>query len=564
MTTSTSDTGAASMATSGRAFIIGAGALLIVRMCLTAHAPSFVDAHAALAALALAFVAAAARPALIAAALVMAGAMLSIPASWDPWMSTLSLPAILGTVGFFLLASSGPNKAVLLAAAGIGGAINAVAAVVQKTVTWPRELERLQAAGVTGADDAASMLAYARPIGLSLSPDLAGGMCLTGAFCAFALALDAEDKRARNALLALAAVSASALVVVRSFGCVLALVVGVGAVAVLWSRRAALAGVALGGVAFAIAAVTRGIDALGTSASERIINWRTALDVFADAPFLGVGLMRFGSAYLQHRPPDANITRYAHSGPLQILAETGIVGGVLALAALVVVARAVWSRRASLSPSDRVLVGAAAAVGVRACIDYDLHVAQSASVAAVVVGLLLARSEPAPAATPQRRALAVGAIVALALVAVLGWREGALESDDDAAIAAYAARVPFDSEPHIAVAARAVDELAVCTADDGCEAARVRAFAQLDPLCARTHPSAVALVLRARAQTTAGHLQSALADVDKALTVDRGNAPAHKLSVALASTLRTSDLAERAEQARIWNVDASLTSQITF
>jgi O-antigen ligase len=551
---------------SGRAFILGAGALLVLRMCFPAHAPSLFDTHAALTAVALAFVAAAARPALLAGALVMTGAVLSIPLSWDPWLSFLALPAVLGTVGFFLLASTGSNKTVLLAAAGIGGAINAVAAVVQKTITWPSKLAELQASGIASPADIA-MLSHGRPIGMSLSPDLAGGMCIAGAFCAFALALDTQDKRARTALLALSAVSASSLVVVRSFGSALALVAGDVGVALLWSassKRAALAGGALGVVAFAVAVVTRGVDAITTSAGERIANWRTAVDVFFDAPVFGVGLMRFGAAYLEHRPPDANITRYAHSGPLQILAETGLVGGALALAALVVVVRVLWARRATLTASDRVLVGAAAAVGVRACIDYDLHVAQSASVAAVVVGLLLARADPAPAERTQRRALAVGAVVALVLVVVLGWREGALESEDDAAIAAYVDKVPVDAEPRIALAARAVDALVICTADDGCAAARTQVFALLDPLCERRHPSAVALVLRARAKIAAGHLQAALADIDQALTVDPGNAAAHKDGVMLANTLRTPDAVERAERARTWGVDASLSSQIMF
>lgn len=563
MTDAASTSPASEFGVSGRAFVYGAGALLIARMCLTAHAPSFLDAHAALAAVALAFVAAAARPALLAAALVMAGALLSLPMSWDPWLSLLSLPAILGTVGFFLLASSGSTKTALLAAAGVGGAVNAIAAIVQKTITWPAKLESLQASGIASAADLA-YLAHGRPVALSLSPDLAGGMCLVGAFCAFALALDTEDKRARLALVGLAAISVSALIVFRSFGCALALVIGVGVVAVLWSRKAALVGGALGLVAFGAAAATRGLDALALSASERLANWRAAVDVIFDAPFFGVGLMRFGPAYLEHRAPDANVTRYAHSGPLQILAETGFVGGVLALVALVVVVRALWARRATLTATDRVLAGGAAAVGVRACIDYDLHVAQSASVAAVVIGLLLARDAPSPAAPLQRRALALAAVVALGLVIVLGSREGVLESEDRGAIAAYSERFPFDTEARIATAAHALDELALCTADDGCAAARQRAIAALDPLCERAHPSAVALVLRARAKTTSGHLQSALADVDKALTVDPGNEAAHKLGVALANTVRAPDVAERIERARTWGVDASLTSQITF
>jgi O-antigen ligase len=573
---------------SGRAFVLAAGALLVVRMCLTAHAPSFVDAHASLAALVLAFVAGAPRPARRAATLCLFGALLSLPSSWDPWMSLLTVPAILGPMAFFLLASSGSCKSALLAGAGIGGGVNAVVAIVQRTITWPRALARMDELGLDAAS--AARLADARPIALSLSPDLAGGLCLVGAFCACALALDV-DKRARVAMLVLAATSASGLLVVRSFGCTVALVVGVAVSALLFARdrppgahsavgessgtaraadaspggkqaprgraRAGLVaaiGLVIVAVALVVALMTRGAGAAGRSAAERVENWRAALDVLSEAPWFGVGLMRFGAAYLEIRGPETNVTRYTHSGPLQVLAETGVVGALLAAAALIVIGRAIWQRRAAFTSSDRVVCGAAAALVLRACVDYDLHVSQTASVLGVVVGLLIARAEPAPAEPLQRRAIAAVSVAALGLLLVLGMRQGVLESEDAGALTAYIDKLPLDTEPRIALGAQGVDALAICADHASCVAARKRAFDALDPLAARAHPPPVALVLRARANASIGHLDEALADVDGALKGDRGSAPAHRLGIALSRALKRNDVEARMDAARAWSV----------
>lgn len=565
----------------GRAFLFAVAALLIVRMCLTAHAPSFVDAHACLAALALAFVAGAARPAQIAAALLTVGLVSSVPGSWDPWISLLALPAVLGPIALFLLASSGSCRSALLAAIGIGGALNAVAAFVQKFITWPSALARMNELGLDPAQ--AARLAGARPIGLSLSPDLAGGLCLAGALCAAALAVEMAARAPAlatsvtptgnaapsgrptwlpAALGATAAVSASGLLMVRSFGCALALVVGIAVSALLLAARrgqrqaliVAGAGFVVAGLALVIAVAARGADALARSAGERSENWRAALEVFSDAPLFGVGLMRFGNAYLGVRGPEANVTRYAHSGPLQLLAETGLVGAALTAVAFALIVRALWQRRASLSTSDRIVAGAAAALTVRACIDYDLHVSQSASVFAVLLGLLIARDDPAPADRNQRRALAALAMVALALVAVLGVRQGALESEDRSTLASYIDVLPFDAEPRIALAAQAVDALVICNDHASCVAARETVFAVLEPLCARRHPPPVALVLRARAHASIGHLNEALADSDAALTIDRGSGPAHQLGVAVARALKRDDVDARISAATVWGV----------
>lgn len=551
----------------GRWFLLACAGLVVVRMALGAHAPAAVDAHACLAALALALVSRAPRAAIITASLVVAGVVASIVTSWDPWISLLALPAAIGPAAFFVLAASGSCRQAFLAGVGVGGALNAVAALIQRVYTWPDALRRMDELGLDAA--AVQRLSEARPLGLSVSPDLAGGLCLAGAFCALALALEVKDRRQRLALVALAACSASGLLLVRSFGTALALVAGVGACALAFalgrSRKLGVivagVGAGAGALALGVAFAVRGADALARSAGERLLNWESAVALFVDHPVLGVGYMRFPAGYLLTREPGSNLTRYAHSTPLEHLAETGLVGGVLAAAALVVAARAIWTRRATLGNADVILLGAAAAAAVRLVVDYDGHVAQSASVVAVVTGLLLAEGEPAPAPPLQRRVTAALALLSLALVFLLGARqsllENALDASDDTPLESWVRTFPFDVEPRLALGKRAVDALSACTQQEPCALARARALEALDPACARAHPPSAAFLLRARARLPApdlpGDVAAALADADRALAVDPGNAGAHQLGIALARAQGLDDT-QRVAAAERWGV----------
>jgi hypothetical protein len=547
---------------SGRAFLFACAGLIAVRMSLGAHAPALVDAHACLVALALCLVGRASRPAVLVASLVVGAAALSILASWDPWISFLALPAALGPAAFFLLASSTSWRAPLLAGLGLGGALNAVAAHVQHFITWPDAMKRMDQLGLDAAT--VQRLAEARALGLSVSPDLAAGLCAMGAFGAIALLLDVKDARARAALGLLAAISASGLLVTRSFGTAIALALGVGTSALVLalqrSRRTGLVvgagGAVVAAAALGVAFAVRGADALSRSAGERVENWQAAWRLLVEHPLLGVGFMRFPAAYLEARAPGSNLTRYAHSTPLEHLAETGVVGGALAIAAVIIAARALWRRRQSLTSSDAVILGAAAATVFRLVVDYDGHVAQTASVAGVIFGLLLATDEPAPAPTSQRRAVAALAAVSAILVFVLVWRDAALQSDDDAALASYSARFPFDVEPRLARAAKALDQLAVCSSDDDCRDARVKIGAALDDVCTRTHPPSAALLLRGRARLITHDPAGAVVDADAALRVDPGSAAAHQLGIAAAHARGDDDaaVAARVEAAQRWGV----------
>ncbi len=81
----------------------------------------------------------------------------------------------------------------------------------------------------------------------------------------------------------------------------------------------------------------RGIDPLHPFSGRnplilRAGNWKTALLMFRDHPFFGVGNGSFGIAFSQYREKWMNESNYAHNTYLQILAENGLVSIPLLLA----------------------------------------------------------------------------------------------------------------------------------------------------------------------------------------------------------------------------------------
>ena len=104
------------------------------------------------------------------------------------------------------------------------------------------------------------------------------------------------------------------------------------------------------------------------SSSGRVDIWRVALDEFRAAPVLGVGADNFVFQYDRLRELDSIRPRHAHSIELQVLGETGFVGGILAFGGMLLAlggimwprctagwrgARETWlRRRRSTSPSE--------------------------------------------------------------------------------------------------------------------------------------------------------------------------------------------------------------------
>lgn len=75
-----------------------------------------------------------------------------------------------------------------------------------------------------------------------------------------------------------------------------------------------------------------------SSISERLIWWKTALLMFKDYPFTGIGFGNYGAFFSYYRPEAVLNTLFAHNIFLQILAETGIAGFLCFTAAFYIVA----------------------------------------------------------------------------------------------------------------------------------------------------------------------------------------------------------------------------------
>ncbi|OIO09504.1 MAG: hypothetical protein AUJ52_06320 [Elusimicrobia bacterium CG1_02_63_36] len=83
-----------------------------------------------------------------------------------------------------------------------------------------------------------------------------------------------------------------------------------------------------------VAAAAAAVWKFGGS-SDRLGWWATGLRMFADAPWTGVGLGGYASAFLAYRVGGGVQTVSAHGAPVQLLAETGMLGtGALAWALL--------------------------------------------------------------------------------------------------------------------------------------------------------------------------------------------------------------------------------------
>lgn len=178
------------------------------------------------------------------------------------------------------------------------------------------------------------------------------------------LALDLARRRASPWWLLAALVTSGVCVATLSRAGWLALAVGVVGYGAVLGRRGALArrdlvrGVGVLAGAAIIGALVLGASAvlerLGNAhvAPTRLALWRAALAGFEAHPWLGWGFDTFVLVDQQLRQPEAwhyewgTTAGHAHAFPAQVLATQGLFGAGLHLAALAVVARAWWRRRA--------------------------------------------------------------------------------------------------------------------------------------------------------------------------------------------------------------------------
>lgn len=174
--------------------------------------------------------------------------------------------------------------------------------------------------------------------------------------------------------------------------------------------------------------VSRAGTRLGSTGGQRYDLWTVALREFRSAPVGGVGEGNYLFDYYVQRRTDRNLST-PHSLPLGILAENGLIGGVLFAGFLVAAALALAQGRRRIPDDTRryasALAAAAAVVIAQSSVDFLWLIPGLAGLALLCLGLGLALSTApeAPAALVRppawRRLLALGPLLAAALVALL-------------------------------------------------------------------------------------------------------------------------------------------------
>jgi hypothetical protein len=167
---------------------------------------------------------------------------------------------------------------------------------------------------------------------------------------------------------------------------------------------------------------------LQANSGNRVVWWEEAGGAFWDRPLAGHGAGAFPLLHLAYRDNDLQV-RQAHSVPLQFLAETGLIGTLLALGGLGLLGLAGWRRIEASGGRERayaIALGAACAGwAAHMWVDWDWDFPALALPLLVFLGVLAARPAAATPAEPAgqrplsgRTALLAAGSLALCAVAV--------------------------------------------------------------------------------------------------------------------------------------------------
>lgn len=170
----------------------------------------------------------------------------------------------------------------------------------------------------------------------------------------------------------------------------------------------------------------------GNDTAARLLAYRTTVEIWQQRPVVGVGLGGFSLGYMdqvyadypKQAPASATEKRFeqSHSDPLQVLAELGIVGLVLVLAAAVLWLWAV-ARNEALLPFERFgLLWGTITLFVEACVGFPFHVPTTALAAMAVMAMGLAGKPGNEGVTPLvGLARWTNVVAGVALVMLAGW-----------------------------------------------------------------------------------------------------------------------------------------------
>lgn len=302
--------------------------------------------------------------------------------------------------------------------------LNALVALLQSNPRWND--------AITGAlvgsfqrDD----LARVSPIGLLGNRNDLGSYLIAPALAAAAMSL-ASSGRKRLFFGVSFAILASGLFASNTVTAIATFVIAFGAMLLLYSPLKGFAGLA---VVLAIAAAAiRYAPPLRTRAhalniymregrwdellSRRGIAFLAAAEMIRDHPIAGVGAGSFGRHYFEYKPraeqnhrsllreaPSSDFFEQAHSDHLQILAETGIPGYAVFLAALLLIARPSFRKRHPDAPSQPLREASrllafplALSFAVLAMAQYPLRLAASIVAYSFVAAVAVRWSEESP------------------------------------------------------------------------------------------------------------------------------------------------------------------------
>ena len=129
------------------------------------------------------------------------------------------------------------------------------------------------------------------------------------------------------------------------------------------------------------------------SGESRPALWRNSLGIFRDHPLVGAGMGSFETAYPPYQTTASDlVTEHAHNDYVEALTETGLLGGVLILAALVLFIRITFRDllvQLEHEPGWIQLGAAIACCGllIHSFVDFNLHIPANAAWFAFCAGL---------------------------------------------------------------------------------------------------------------------------------------------------------------------------------
>jgi len=213
------------------------------------------------------------------------------------------------------------------------------------------------------------------------------------------------------------------------------------------------------------------VEVSGHTVSDRILQWKSALMMIADHPFMGTGLGAFYYFYPLYRSrDDLSDGFFCHMDALQISAETGILAGILFYTlAVCIVARTVRALRVVQDPVQAAWIvtpfATALAVVLHSHIYFHLYMMAILIPLAVTLAVWYAATENALgderikiAVTPDRakRSALIAAVIIVALIPVQWVSRLAISVDSISQAARLIGRNDLASADHVLDRAEAV------------------------------------------------------------------------------------------------------------